>query len=125
MSGTDIVELGLPDDARLLIRATRINEADLVRIGAAEEGPSDVGFADFLHFRQVTSSVRAVAAELHKALRAARPDVVSIDLGFDLAIKGSQVLAMIVDAGTQASINVHLEWHGTALTQGADGTGAS
>lgn len=111
MSGTETVEVCLPGDARLLIRAERINEAELVQIDRDDQGPSDVGFREFLHFRQVTSSVRAVATELHKALQAAQPDVVAVDLGFDLAVKGSQILALAVDAGTHATIKVHLEWH--------------
>ena len=67
--------MSLPDDARLLIRAERVNQDELVQIDQADRGPADVGLRDFLHFRQVTSSVRVVAAELHKALQAARPDV--------------------------------------------------
>jgi hypothetical protein len=113
MSGSETIEVVLPDDARLLIRATKVEDADLVQIDGEDDGPADVALRDYLHFRHVTSSVRMVATELHKALQAAKPDVVSVDLGFDLAVKGSQLLAMIVDAGTHATINVHLEWHNT------------
>lgn len=108
---TETVEVSLPGDARLLIRAQRINEEELVRTGEGDQGPADVGLADFLHFGHVTSSIRAVAAELHKALQAAQPDVVSIELGFDLAVEGSQLLAVVVDAGAHAKIKVRLEWH--------------
>lgn len=103
MGDTEIVEVSLPDGTRLLVRAERIGEAG--------QGPADVGLRDFLSFSHVTASVRGIAAELHQALQAASPDVVVVDLGFDLAIKGSQVLALVADAGAHAAMSVRLEWH--------------
>jgi hypothetical protein len=103
MGDIEVVDVELPDGALLLVRAERV--------GDAGRGPSDVGLREFLTFSHVTASVRGIAAELHKALEAARPDLVAVEIGFDLAIRGSQVLALVADAGTQASIQVRLEWH--------------
>lgn len=103
MSGIEYVEVRLPDGARLMVRAERI--------GGTAPGPADIGLREFLSFSHVTAAVRGIATELHEALRAASPDVVAVDLGFDLAIKGSQVLALVADAGAQASVHVRLEWH--------------
>ena len=103
MGDTEIVEVSLPDGTRLLVRAERIGEA--------AQGPADVGLRDFLSFSHVTASVRGIAAELHQALQTASPDVVAVDLGFDLAIKGSQVLALVADGGAHAAMSVRLEWH--------------
>jgi Trypsin-co-occurring domain 1 len=107
MSSTEIVEVRLPDGAILLARAERIGTAPAK---AQAGGPGDVGLRDFLSFTHVASSVRGITRELHKALQAAQPDKVTVELGFDLAVKGSQVLALIADAGTHASVTVRLEW---------------
>ncbi len=103
MSDKEVVEVCLPDGAFLLVRAERV--------GDPAGGPTDVGLREFMSLSHVTRSVKGVAAELHKALRAAQPDLVTVEMGFDLAIKGSQVLALVADAGGQASFRVRLEWH--------------
>jgi Trypsin-co-occurring domain 1 len=103
MDDFKIVEVGLPGDARLLVRAENV--------GGAASGPADVGLRDLLSFTSVINSIRGLAAELHKGLQAASPDAVTVDLGFDLAVKGSQVLALVADGGAKASIRVRLEWH--------------
>jgi Trypsin-co-occurring domain 1 len=110
----EIVEVRLPDGTPVLVRAERVE---------APRGPSDVGLRDFMSFSQVTASVRGIAAELHDALQAAKPDVVIVDLGFDLAVKGSHVLALLAAAGAHASVSVRLEWHsrGSRGAQPADG----
>jgi hypothetical protein len=68
-----------------------------------------VGLGD-LSFKVVTRTVRGVATELHKALQDASPDRVSVELGFDFAVKGSQLVALVVDGEVGASIKVKLEW---------------
>lgn len=98
----------------MVVLAERIGDAGLMHINGAAGGRTDIGLRDVLSFRHVASTGHTVAAELRDALRAARPAVVSVDLGFDLAVKGSEVLAQVVDAGRQASIKVHLEWDNSA-----------
>ena len=109
---TEIVEMCLPDGTPMLVRAERI--------GGKEEGdgPSDVGLRQFFSFSEVTATVKGVATELHKSLLAVSPDLVSVEVGFDMAIKGSQVIALIADAGAHASIRVRLEWRGSADEHG-------
>jgi hypothetical protein len=102
VAGTEIVEISLPDGALILARAERID--------GSLDGPADVGLREFLSFSHVTGSIRKITAEMHKAAQALEPDVVEVELGFDLAVKGSQVLALIADAGTQASLRLRLEW---------------
>jgi len=112
MGDTEIVEVTLDDGASLLVRAALIGGP----LDDDDQGPSDVGLREIMSFRHVAASVRGITRELHEALEAARPDRVTVELGFDLAVKGSQVLALIADAGTHASVMVRLEWdHGTGV----------
>jgi Trypsin-co-occurring domain 1 len=101
---TEIVNVELPGGEPLLVRVQRLDDD--------ADRPSDIGLREFLSLSHVTASLKGLASELHSAVQGAAPDVVSVELGFDLAIKNSQILAMIVDAGGSASIRVRLEWHG-------------
>jgi hypothetical protein len=113
---TEIVEMTLADGTPMLVRAKRIGGEE----GEEEEdgGPVDVGRPIF-SFSQVTGAVKGVASELHQALQAVSPDVVSVELGFDMAIKASQVVALFADAGAHASIKVRLEWRGSGADEGS------
>ncbi len=102
MSDFDVVEFCLDDGTLVLASAIEVES----------DAPADAGRRGSLSFSHVSASIRGLAGELHKALQAAKPDVVVVELGFDLAVKGSQLLALIADAGTQASVKVRLEWHG-------------
>lgn len=102
MSDIDVVEFCLDDGTLVLASAIEVES----------DAPADAGRRGSLSFSHVSASIRGLAGELHKALQAAKPDVVVVELGFDLAVKGSQLLALIADAGTQASVKVRLEWHG-------------
>jgi Trypsin-co-occurring domain 1 len=109
---TEIVEMSLPDGTPMLVRAELIGTT--ARGEEEDDGASDIGIRQIFSFSQITNTVRGVATELHKALEAVSPDLVSVELGFDMAIKGSQVIALIADAGAHASIKVRLEWRDTS-----------
>jgi hypothetical protein len=115
--GAEVVELELPDGTPMLVRAMRVPEDEWESSDAGLGGPSDVGLdgpADVAlgrpSFKLVTRTVQGVATELHKALRAAAPDKVTVELGFDLAVKGSALVALVADGGAHATIKVKLEW---------------
>lgn len=125
---TEVVELALPDGTPVLIRAERVKESarrpadgadyegpadsgDGGPSGTGFDGPSDVGLEDF-SFELVTKTIRGVTGELHKALKAVSPDRVSVEVGFDLAVKGNQLIALVVSGGVHASLKVRLEWGG-------------
>jgi hypothetical protein len=57
MSGVEIVEVSLPDAGALLVRVERI--------GAEDDGPSDVGLREFLSFADVSAAIRGIATEIH------------------------------------------------------------
>ncbi|SRR6266567_1431936 len=116
----EVVEVALPDGTPVLVRAVRVTEVEWGPSDAGLGGPSDAGLdgpEDVAFgrpsFKLVTRTVQGVATELHKALRAASPDKVTVELGFDLAIKGSALVALVADGGAHASIKVKLEWDGS------------
>ena len=109
MGGAEVVAVNLDDGTQLLVRAERFDSS----------GPSDVGLRKLLSFSQVKASVRGIAKELHEAVESAKPDVVTVELGFELAVKGSALLAVIADAESNASIRVRLEWHNSGDMQAA------
>jgi hypothetical protein len=99
-----VIELELPGGAPLLVHAEQFGEP---RGG----GAADVGFRDTFRLDAVADAIKGVATAVHEALDSLRPEVVEVELGLDLALKGSRVLAMLVDAGSSASIKIRLEWH--------------
>jgi hypothetical protein len=126
-AGVEVVELTLPDDTPLLVRATRIGKAagqgpsDGGYGGPADTGfggPADTGMKDLFSFDTVTKTVHGVACELHKALSAVSPDRVSVEFAFDLAVKSNQLVALIASGGVHAAIKIKLEW-------GSESTGNS
>jgi len=122
---TEVVELMLPDGTPVLVRAELVEDvkrrtpdyegpADSGfggQSGAGFDGPADVGLGSH-SFELMTKTVRGVAGELHKALQAVSPDHVSVEIGFDLAIEGSQLVALVVSGGVHAALKVRLEWGG-------------
>jgi Trypsin-co-occurring domain 1 len=110
MAETDIAEVAFPDGSLMLVTAQRV--------GAGAQGPSDVGLKQALDFSAITSAVRGIVGELHSALETAKPNEVSIEFGFDFAVKGSQVVALLVDGGVSASVKMRLEWHGKSDKDG-------
>jgi hypothetical protein len=133
---TEVVELTLPDGTPVLVRAERVKEstrrpaddadsdgpADSGAGGPADtgfDGPSDVGLEDY-SFELVTKTVRGITGELHKALKAVSPDRVSVEVGFDLALKGNHLIALVVSGGVHASLKVKLEWGGESAGNTGD-----
>jgi Trypsin-co-occurring domain 1 len=112
---TEVVELRLPDGIPVLVRAELVED---VKWGVLD-GPADAGLGSH-SFELVTKTVRGVAGELHKALQAVCPDQVSVEIGFDLAIKGSQLVALVASGDVHAALRVRLEWGGESA-RNADG----
>lgn len=121
---TEIIEMTLANGTPMLVRAERIGAEEGEEEGEGDDGEAaDVGLRQIFSFSQVTDAVRGVATELHHALETVSPDVVSVELGFDMAIKASQVVALIADAGAHASIKVRLEWRRSS-SEGANSISA-
>ncbi|MER6678015.1 CU044_2847 family protein [Streptomyces sp. NPDC000983] len=113
MKDAELVELDLPEGGTVLVRAHQV---------AAEEdfdgdGPANVGLREALSFSAVSSALRGVAMDVHRGVAAAAPDVVEVEFGFELALKGSRLVCLLVDGDTKATIRVRMEWQKGATAE--------
>ncbi|MGK5631810.1 CU044_2847 family protein, partial [Streptomyces sp. URMC 123] len=91
------------------------------RISGAEEvaGPRRGGYTDTRFADRVTARVEGlqplvagVARSLASALRAARPDEVSVQFGIELAGRAGKVVGLLADGEAKGAISVTLTWRG-------------
>jgi hypothetical protein len=101
---TEFVELDLPEGGTVLVRAQQVSGNE------GTGGPTDVGLRQALSFSSVSSTLRGIASEVHSAVETAKPEVVELEFGFELAMKGSRLVCLLVDGDAKATIRVRLEW---------------
>jgi hypothetical protein len=102
----DFVELELEEDATILARVERVGD-DLHE----DESPSDIGLREALSFSTVSSALRGVAADIHRAVQAVSPNVAEVEFGLEMAMQGSRLVCLLVEGDAKASLRVRLEWH--------------
>jgi Trypsin-co-occurring domain 1 len=107
----ETIELELAGGGSVLVQAMRVLPDDADEEDA-DQGPADVGLRDALSFAVVRNALKGIATEVHEAVKAAKPDVLEVEFGFELAIKGSQVVCLLVGAETKATLRVRLQWGG-------------
>jgi hypothetical protein len=111
VADTQVVELELPDGGIVLVRAEQLEDE-------TGGGPSNIGPREALSFDAVSSTLRGVAANVHEAVKAVKPDVASVEFGFELAVKGGRVLCLLTDGSAKATLNVRMEWRKGGLGDG-------
>ena len=107
----ETIELELAGGGSVLVQAMRVLPDDADEEDA-DHGPADVGLREALSFAVVRNALKGIATEVHEAAKAAKPDVLEVEFGFELAIKGSQVVCLLVGAETKATLRVRLQWGG-------------
>jgi len=115
----ETIELQLAGGGSVLVQAIRVlpDDADEADYEGPDEGPTDVGLREALSFSAVRNTLRGIASEVHDAVKTAKPDVLEVEFGLELAIKGHSVLCLLVGAESKATMRVRLQWGG------ADGHG--
>ncbi|WP_242902798.1 CU044_2847 family protein [Actinomadura terrae] len=103
MGDSTTVELQLPEGGSVLVRAEQVD--------GGRGGPANIGVKDALSFSAVSSALRGIAAEVHRAVAAVRPDVAEVEFGLEVAVKNSKVMCLLVDGETKATLKVRLEWN--------------
>ncbi|MDT0450966.1 CU044_2847 family protein [Streptomyces hesseae] len=120
-----ITQVRLDDGTVVWARVTEAQELD----GPKNAGPggyededapyADSSYADSGAARRVAGmaggladTVRGVADSVRMGLAAARPDEVSVEFGIELSAKAGQVISLIADGESKASITVTLKWDG-------------
>ncbi|MER5473066.1 CU044_2847 family protein [Streptomyces sp. NPDC002685] len=106
MKDTELVELDLPEGGTVLVRAHQVADEE----DGSGDGPTNVGLRETLSFSAVSSALRGVATDVHRGVAAAKPDSVEVEFGFELALKGSRLVCLLVDGDTKATIRVRLQW---------------
>ncbi|MFD6294055.1 CU044_2847 family protein [Streptomyces sp. NPDC060235] len=119
VSEHESVELVLPDGALVVVQAARLPASEQIdELDRDGSGPVNVGLREALSFSSVSTAMRGVAGEIHRAFQTAKPDVAEVEFGFDFAMKGSQLLCVLLDGEAKASIRVRLEWRNPASGDG-------
>jgi hypothetical protein len=103
---SETIELELPDGGSVLVRPERVDDG-------TGGGPSNIGIKEALSFSAVSATLRGVAAEVHRAVKAVEPDVAEVEFGFEIAVKNSQVMCLLVGGESKATFKVRLEWNNT------------
>ncbi|MFF7928971.1 CU044_2847 family protein [Streptomyces mirabilis] len=109
MDEAEIVELELPGGGAVLVRAVAV-EAGVDDLDNDGGGPSNVGLREALSFTAVSTALRGVATAVQDAFQAAKPDTVEAEFGLEFALKGSQMVCLLVDGEAKATLRVRLEW---------------
>jgi len=116
MTDAEVVELEFPDGGALLVRALPISVGD--ELDCDDVGPSNIGLREALSFTAVSSALRGVAVTVQDALQSVRPDVVEAEFGLEFALKGSQLVCLLVGGEATATLRVRLEWQNGSVSGG-------
>ncbi|MEU1268523.1 CU044_2847 family protein [Streptomyces sp. NPDC005799] len=115
MKDAEVVELELPDGGTLLVRALPVwavgDEMD-----HHDGGPTNIGLREALSFTAVSAAVQGVATTVQDALQSVRPDVVETEFGLEFALKGSQLVCLLVGGEAKATLRVRLEWQNGSVS---------
>ncbi|MET9669665.1 CU044_2847 family protein [Streptomyces sp. NPDC006475] len=109
MEHAEVVELQLPGGGAVLVRALTV-AAGVDELDTGGGGPSNVGLREALSFTAVSTALRGVATSIHDAFGAVKPDLVEAEFGFEFAMKGSQLVCLLVGGEAKATLRVRLEW---------------
>ncbi|WP_327393912.1 CU044_2847 family protein [Streptomyces phaeochromogenes] len=114
MEHAEVVELQLPGGGAVLVRALPVAAGldDLDNDG----GPSNVGLREALSFNAVSTALRGVATTVQDAFQAVKPDVVEAEFGLEFALKGSQMVCLLVGGEAKATLRVRLEWQNGSVS---------
>ncbi|MFD6550335.1 CU044_2847 family protein [Streptomyces sp. NPDC058398] len=109
MEHAEVVELELPGGGAVLVRALPVpgGSDELDQDGG---GPSNIGLRDALSLSAVSTTLRGVATTVQDAFHTVKPDVVEAEFGLEFALKGSQMVCLLVGGEAKATLRVRLEW---------------
>jgi hypothetical protein len=114
----EIIELELAEGGSVLVQAMRLLPDDADQQDS-DQGPTDVGLREAMSFSAVRNALKGIASEVHDAVKAATPDLLEVEFGFELVVKGSQVVCLLVGAESKATIRIRLQWGGVEQPRAA------
>lgn len=99
-----VVEVRLPNGVQALVRAADVD-------GAAG-GATKTSALSVFDFDEVSGTLEGVSLAVREALAKAAPEKVTLELGFELAVKSGKLTGLLVEGQGTASLRVTLEWGG-------------
>jgi len=100
MTTDQIVEVALPNGSTALVRVKQVEGG----------GATKTNLRDTFEFDGVAAAIEGVSDAVRTALVKAAPDSVSVELGFELAVKSGKLIGLLVDGDATGSITVTLGW---------------
>lgn len=95
------MEVTLPNGGTALVRARQLDGGGATK--TARQGKFD--------FDGVTGAIEGVGEAVRAAVAKAAPDSVSVELGFEVAVKAGKLTGLLVDGDAKGSIKVTLAWN--------------
>ena len=82
------------------------------------DGPRDVGFGTrAMKLHGFTEALQAVATNVRDAVRAARPNEVSVEFGIELSVGEEGLVAALAGVSGTTTLNVTMTWTAEAETR--------
>ncbi|MDT0529182.1 CU044_2847 family protein [Micromonospora sp. DSM 115977] len=104
---TSVVKVEMPDGQVIWAR---------VGTGAGDVAASDV--VKKLDVEELKSSVRAVSSAVRAATTELLPDTVTVEFGFELAVKAGKLVSVLTEVGGKATLSVSMSWSAAELPTG-------
>jgi Trypsin-co-occurring domain 1 len=103
---------------------------DGVEDGLGGDMGVDVGIRDVskrvVRLLNFTETIKSVAASVHEGVANLAPTTVSVEFSIEISVQAGQVVSVLADAGSKASVTVRLDWErGGADAGGRRGPEAS
>jgi tRNA U34 5-methylaminomethyl-2-thiouridine-forming methyltransferase MnmC len=100
-------------ERRSQIIPVELSDGTIVKIEATPLGEQKVSFRS-LPFKEATIVIRAfardVATSLQEVSETAKPDKISVKMGFEVAVESGQLTALIVKGSGKANLEISMEW---------------
>jgi len=97
----------MPDGLSVVNAVLRDGNTVQIEVARGEELVASRTYA----FSGVSQKISTLAGELADLLRDVRPDVASIELGFEVGLEQGNLTAILVRGTSKANLKITLEWH--------------
>lgn len=101
-------------DMQSTIIPIELSDGTIIKVEATPIGEQQVSFQSF-PFKEVTSVIKSASQDIATVLQeisvTAKPDKLSIKLGFEIAVESGQLTALIVKGAGKANLEVSMEWN--------------
>lgn len=95
-------------ESRTRIIPVKVNNGITVMVEAKDfGGEQDVST---LSFQQVTDTIEAVTEAIATSIEKVKPDIATVEIGFDITVKSGKLTTLIVEGSSKANLKLTLQW---------------